>query len=93
MVKLVHISFLIFGLSILSLGAQSLSIFDVDSSNSPLIKAKFFAFDAYEQQQKPGVAELSLKEEGTLRQILSVSCPPVKPPILLSSVLTIDVTN
>lgn len=73
--------------------AQSLSIFDVDTTNFPTIKAKFYAFDAAGQQQRPSLGDLSLTENGVSRTITSVSCPIPPPPRAISSVLVMDVSG
>jgi len=73
--------------------AQSLSLFDVDASNFPTMKAKFYAFDAAGKQVRPSAGELSLTESGQLRTIINVTCPPPPPPVAISSVLTVDVSG
>jgi WD40 repeat protein/uncharacterized protein YegL len=73
--------------------SQSLSLFDVDASNFPTIRAKFYAFDAQGNQQRPNISDLSLTENGIPRTITNVSCPAPKPPKALSSVLVIDVSG
>lgn len=62
------------------LTAQSLSLFDVDASNFPTMKAKFWAFDAAGKQQRPGASELTLKENGMPCNVTDVnfSNSPVK---------------
>ncbi len=76
-----------------TLYSQSLSLFDIDTTNFPAMKAKFYAFDATGNQVRPSASELSLKENGTARTITNVSCPPPVPPKALSSVLVIDVSG
>ncbi|MFN8361153.1 MAG: choice-of-anchor D domain-containing protein [Candidatus Kapaibacterium sp.] len=73
--------------------AQSLSLFDVDPSGFPTVKAKFYAFDAAGQQQRPSISELTLTENGIPRTITNVSCPSPLPPKALSSVLVMDVSG
>ncbi len=75
------------------MNAQSLSLFDVDASNFPTMKAKFYAFDAIGKQVRPSASELTLTENGQPRVITSVTCPPPPPPIAISSVLTVDVSG
>lgn len=72
---------------------QSLSLFDIDASNFPTIRAKFYAFDAQGIQQRPNISDLSLTENGIPLSITSVSCPMPKPPKAISSVLVIDVSG
>ena len=73
--------------------AQSITLADVDASNFPIMKGKFYAFDAAGNQQQPSVGELSLTENGQQRTITSVTCPPQQPPKALSVVLVIDVSG
>lgn len=73
--------------------SQSLSLFDVDASNFPTMRAKFYAFDAQGNQQRPNISDLSLTENGIPRTITTVNCPPPKPPKAISSVLVIDVSG
>ena len=82
---------LIFGF--LRANSQSLSIFDVDTTNFPIMKAKFFAFDKDGKQLRPNISDFSLTENGQPRTITNVTCPDPKPPVPLSSVLVFDVSG
>jgi WD40 repeat protein len=62
--------------SIQQADAQSLSLFNIDVSNFPTMKAKFFAFDAANKQQRPNKSELTITENGQPRTITNVTCPP-----------------
>ncbi|MBK9248200.1 MAG: hypothetical protein IPM69_08845 [Ignavibacteria bacterium] len=62
--------------SVFSMSAQSLSLFNIDASGFPTVKAKFFAFDAANKQQRPNKSELTITENGQPRTITSVTCPP-----------------
>jgi len=73
--------------------AQSITLFDVDASNFPTLRAKFYAIDAAGNQQRPSAGELSLSENGQARTITSVTCPPQQPPKALSVVLVIDISG
>ncbi len=78
----------------LQANAQSLTLFDIDASAYPLMRAKFYAFDASGHQLTglpPG--DIQLREDGIARTVTRVSCPPVSPPTALSSVLTIDISG
>jgi len=77
-----------------SLFSQSLTLFDIDASAYPAMRAKFYAFDA-DGNQLSGISpgDLQLREDGVARTITRVSCPPVSPPRALSSVLTIDISG
>jgi len=72
---------------------QGINIFDIDTTNYPTIKAKFYAYDKDGNQARPSASELSITEDGVPRTITGVSCPASKPPIALSSVLVIDVSG
>ena len=72
---------------------QSLSIFDVDSSSFPIMKAKFYAFDSDGKQVlNLSPSDFEIMENDEQRDILNVSCPDPKPPLDISSVLTIDIS-
>ena len=80
-------------LSAQTLYSQSIDLFDIDATNFPVMRAKFYALDATGNQVRPSGSELSLKENGTARTIINISCPPPVPPKALSSVLVIDVSG
>lgn len=74
--------------------AQRISIFDVDTSSFPIMKAKIFALDAEGKQvTNLNASDLSLTENGIPREIISVSCPPTKPAQRISSTIVIDVSG
>lgn len=74
--------------------SQSLLLNNLDKSNFPVLKLKFYVFDAngniISNLQK---SDFKLYENSIERKLISVSCPNDKPPIDLSSVLTIDVSG
>ena len=73
---------------------QSLSVFDVDASNFPTIKAKFYAFDKGGNQiSNLNPSDFEVKENDQPRTVTYVSCPAPLPPVAISSVLTIDVSG
>ncbi|MEI6090298.1 MAG: FISUMP domain-containing protein [bacterium] len=74
--------------------SQSLSVFNVDASNFPTIKANFFAFDAA-GNQITNLSNLNLivTENGITRLITNIACENPKLAEPLSSVLTIDVSS
>lgn len=82
-------------LAIFSLPAfsQSITIFDIDTTNFPTMKAKFYAFDKDGNIQRPSANELTLKENGIVRTIKSVNCPVKKTPVAISSVLVMDISG
>ncbi|MBL0174191.1 MAG: SUMF1/EgtB/PvdO family nonheme iron enzyme [Ignavibacteria bacterium] len=76
------------------LPAQSLSVFNVDASAFPKVKAQFYAFDAAGNRiavNAPG--DVLVMEDGLARTVTRVSCPPTAPPRPISSVLTIDASG
>jgi formylglycine-generating enzyme required for sulfatase activity len=76
------------------LNAQSLTLFDIDTRSYPLLRAKFYAFDATGEMidgLRPG--DFMLTENALRRDVLEVSCPPPGPPRTLSAVLAMDVSG
>jgi uncharacterized protein YegL len=75
-------------------GSQSLHVFDVDTTDFPIMRAKFYAFDAEGKQisdLQPSDFEVTENDEP--REVLNISCPTPQPPTAISSVLTIDVSG
>jgi hypothetical protein len=86
--------FSLFIISIYSIFAQSLTVFDIDTSAFPTMKAKFYAFDADGKQiTNLSPSDFSVTENGIIRTVLSVSCPAPKDPGAISSVLVNDVSG
>jgi len=78
-------------LSNLALYSQGLSVFDVETTNFPIIKAKFFAFDNKGNQiTNLSASDFDLKENGTARKITNVSCPVPKPSQSVSIGMSLD---
>ncbi|MEI6090297.1 MAG: FISUMP domain-containing protein [bacterium] len=74
--------------------SQSLSVFNVDASNFPTIKANFFALDSNGNQfSNLSPSDFTLKENGVSRVINNISCPEPKPIEAISSVLVMDVST
>jgi VWFA-related protein len=74
--------------------SQSLSVFDVNTDDFPIVRAKFWAFDENgEQILNLDPTDFEVKENGVLRDVLSVSCPTQKPPEAISSVLVMDASG
>ncbi len=74
--------------------SQSLSLFDVDASNFPTMKAKFFALDtAGGQITSLSPSDFEIKQNGQPRAVTYVSCPAPKPLQALSSVLVMDASG
>ncbi len=74
--------------------SQRLVVFDVDTTAFPVMKAKFFAFDSTGKQITNLIpSDFEITENGVPRKVLSVSCPPVQPPLALSSVLVMDASQ
>lgn len=73
--------------------SQSFSVFDIDTKNFPIMKAKFLAFEKDGKQIRPNINDFSIFENGKSRTVLYVACPSLKPPVSLSSVLVFDVSG
>ncbi len=75
-------------------GGQTMSVYNIDPSYFPLVKASFFAFDARGNRITVGAPDdVSINEDGIARTVTRVSCPPETPVTPISSVLTIDVSG
>lgn len=74
--------------------AQSLTMYDINASAFPLIRAKFFALDA-DGKPIPDLTarDFAIRENGTPRTVTSATCPPQGIAKSLSVVLTIDVSG
>lgn len=74
--------------------SQSFSIFDIDATNFPTIKANFFAIDNQGYQiTNLTNSSFSVYENGLFRPVINVSCQNSQMSEPLSSVLTIDVSS
>ena len=72
---------------------QVLSVFDVDAQDFPKMKAKFFAFSSFGTTYRDIIPQdFVIYENGILRKATKITCQPERPPISLSSVLTIDIS-
>ncbi|MBS1904945.1 MAG: choice-of-anchor D domain-containing protein [Bacteroidetes bacterium] len=76
-----------------SLSAQSFTVFGLDASAFPTMKAKFYAFDASGQQQSPSSSDLTVTENGTLRQGVLIDCPSHQPIPRVSLAMSLDVSG
>jgi sulfatase modifying factor 1 len=85
--------FLCLLLSAQTMYSQSIELFDIDTSNFPTMKAKFFAFDATGNQVRPSASELALTENGVMRTITNINCPPPVPLKAVSVAMSIDVSG
>lgn len=72
--------------------SQSFSIFSIDTTNYPLLSAKFLNVTVEGFLSTIPQTSLQLKENATQRTILSVNCPSQNTPTTLSAVLTVDVS-
>jgi len=75
----------------LNLAAQSITLFDITSSSYPTMRARFYAFDALGNRQRPMASEMTITEDGAVRAISRVDCPTDRQE-RLSVVLLVDVT-
>ncbi len=80
--------------SSLCVHAQSIRILDIDTTAFPIIKAKFYALDN-QGKQIYGLTpqQIQLTENALPRTVTRISCPPAKPPVPISVVLTIDISG
>lgn len=77
-----------------ALAQGELSLFKLDDSGYPVLSAQFYPVDAAGNTIKDlGTGDLKVIENGVEREILSLSCPPPRPPQALSSVLMIDISS
>src|SRR5579872_2229973 len=70
--------------------AQSLSVFNLDATNFPQMKASFYAFDANGVQQSPSASEITVTEDGIARNVIAVTCPPKKNPDPITLGIMVD---
>ena len=82
-------------LASLSLPAQTLSVFDVDASAFPTMKARFFAFGADGKPIQNAISpqDIVLRENGASRTVTGVTCPPPTGLQPISAVLTLDISG
>ncbi len=75
-------------------GAQSLHVFDIDTTGFPILKAKFYAFDKEENKIKNlSPADFILTENGQVRVITRISCPATPPIEQVSISMSIDISG
>ncbi len=81
-------------LSAVNTNAQSLVLFDLDASNFPTIRAKFYVYDK-DGYQITGFSnsDFKISENGKLRTVTQVSCPVISPAAAVSSVLVMDASG
>ncbi len=77
-----------------TLYSQQLTVLTTDTSAYPIVRAKLFLLD------NNGISktlqsrnDIEVLENGSKRQVLSLTCTPAPPPIDLSSVLVVDVSG
>jgi WD40 repeat protein len=89
-----YINLLLFIILNSSAFGSSLSLFSVDNTQFPVMKAKLFALDQSGNLISGlNTTDFILKEDGVTRLISALNCPEVKPPDAISSVLTIDISG
>jgi hypothetical protein len=90
----IYITILILFVSLLptNVHSQSFSLFSIDTTNYPVLSAKFLKVTADGFLSPIPNSSLRLTENSVPRTILSVNCPPQTTPVTLSAVLTIDVS-
>ena len=92
--KNIFVCILIIVFSTSGLWSQSISVFNLDHSQFPKIKAKMFVLDA-KGEIATGIDKnnIIITEDGLNRDLTSLDCPIPKPPDAISSILTIDVSG
>ncbi|MBK9248098.1 MAG: VWA domain-containing protein [Ignavibacteria bacterium] len=74
--------------------AQTLSVFGAKVTNFPKVTAAFYARDAQGKRLNSlSNTDFSVIENSAQRNVLSVTCPPDSPPVMISSVLVVDVSG
>jgi outer membrane protein OmpA-like peptidoglycan-associated protein len=73
--------------------SQGISLFNIDASNFPTMKAKFYAYDKDGKQLDLSKDKVTLKEDGYLRTITKVNCPPLIEKKSISLAMSIDVSG
>ncbi|NBP66166.1 MAG: VWA domain-containing protein, partial [Bacteroidetes bacterium] len=73
--------------------SQGISLFNIDASNFPTIKAKFYAYDKDGKPLRPTMNDVKLKEDGQYKSITKFDCPPIGKPRPISPVLVMDVSG
>ncbi|MCX6153447.1 MAG: choice-of-anchor D domain-containing protein [Candidatus Kapabacteria bacterium] len=77
-----------------NLSAQNLSVFNIDPSKYPLMRAEFYAIDAVGNQiLNLSESNFDISENGVSRTVTNVSCPAPRPPIATSTVLSMDISG
>ena len=73
--------------------SQGISLFNIDPSGFPTIKAKFYAYDKDGKQLSLTKDKVLLKEDGKNRQVLNIDCPPFIQKEKISLAMSIDVSG
>jgi|GEM_PF-1153146 len=80
--------------SIAQINAQSFNIFELDTMNYPIMKAKFYVFDSDGKQIRDfDKTDFQVLENGSEREIKTIHCPAPPEKIDISSVLVFDVSG
>ena len=89
--KIVYLFIFLFTYSAYS---QSLSVFNIDASQFPNVKANFYAFDSTGNQiLNLSPSNFSIFENGISRKVTNISCPEPQPQKAISSVLVFDMSG
>lgn len=73
--------------------SQGISLFNIDPSGFPTIKAKFYAYDKEGKPIRPNLNDVIVKEDGSIKSGITLNCPPIGKPKAISPVLVIDVSG
>lgn len=74
--------------------AQHLNIWNIDTKDFPTVRAQFHLFDAQGNLIRGLTpSDIEVREDGVLRTVRSVTCPPEKPKPILSVAMSIDISG
>lgn len=79
-------------LSQLPVQAQTVALYQPDVSSFPTVRAKLVAVDAAGNRLVPTTGDIRIVENGVVRSVSNVQCPPSTPLQALSSLLVMDVS-
>ena len=89
-----NIIYILFFFALMNLNANYLSMYDIDPTDYPVVKAKFYAYDYGGNRILDfDKSEFNVFENDRQREIIDITCPDGKGPARISSVLTLDISS
>lgn len=85
--------FTLFVLVAIQAAAQSLDVFDLDTSSFPVIRTKVYALDEKGAMQRLERSQLVIVEGGVPRTVTETACGQTTTPVPLSAVLMLDASQ